>query len=64
MITPETDGAAVAQQSPHWNQARSRYVPQDDVNRLVNVASGLGAGQPIFDIDRDLEKPNLATLCK
>ncbi len=51
--------------SPHPGiQTMSRYVPQDEVNRLVNVATASGAEQLIFSVDRDLHKPNLVTLCK
>lgn len=44
---------------PEPCRTRSRDVPQDEVNRLVKLATRWWAEQPIFVVDRDLIESNL-----
>jgi hypothetical protein len=43
---------------------RSRHVPQDEVNRMVKLASRQASSQLIYALDRNLVGANLATLQK
>lgn len=44
---------------PNPSRTRSRLVPQDEVNRLVTLATRPQAEQPIFSVDRYLIRANL-----